>query len=293
MKNAIENSKLFEINEFNRNRDFIHDNWKSTDIDDWNTCIFDMGNGEPMLFVPIADSLEVYDSLLLKHFSGKNRVITFRRRENDRKTLYREDRAEDIKRILDYLNIERAHIVSHSSGSIAATTFALKHPQRVISYVWMNLSPVPAMDMAKWKRILGDMVKYIPLSDRLVSSLVAASCSGDKRNSLMYKRCLEQLNSVKESGRIKNIKKWFQRNIWSMADYRWDSKEKLDKLAMPVIVLNSDNDVVNSSRATELLEKNIRNSYGHKIIRGGYHLFQYACSDQVIRYMEEFYSSLK
>ncbi len=290
---GCEDNPLFEKQIFMENGDFIYRNWKGVDLDGWKTHILDTGQGEPIVFVPIAHGLEVFDSLLVKHFSRRNRVITFRRREDDSVVLGRESRADDIGRVMDYCSIEKAHLVGHSSGSIAATTFALKHPERVLSYVWMNLSPKPAMDMALWKRILANLLKFIPMPDDVVAGVVASSCSGGRKNSLLYERCLESFMSVKQSGRIKSTKKWFERNVWSCSFYDWSSPQKLEGLTMPVIVMNSDNDLVNSARATIMLEKLLPNSYGHKTVKGGYHLFQYPCADQVISFMESFYGSLR
>jgi len=287
----LENSTVLERNKFQENGNFIYQQWKTVDIGGWKTSILDIGKGEPIVFVPICQGLEVFDSLLIQRFSRANRIITYQRRENESRILDRESRANDLRQLLDYLGIERAHFVSHSSGSIAATTLALKQPSRFLSYVWMNLSPKPAMDMVWWKQWAASLLHYLPVSDHTVVSLVASTCSGGDRSSLYYARCYEQFIAIKKTAGVTSVKKWFERNVWTLANYDWSSG--LEKLTMPILLVNCDNDLVNSVKAMGMLEKQLPNCYGYKIVRGGRHFFQYVCSDQVIDYMEEFHSKLR
>jgi len=41
--------------------------------------------------------------------------------------------AEDVRRLLDHLGLERAHIVGYSMGAKIANTFRARHPQRVVT----------------------------------------------------------------------------------------------------------------------------------------------------------------
>lgn len=289
---GLENSPILEREQFQRNSDFINQQWQSTNINGWNTHILDLGEGSPIVFVPICRGLEVFDSLLIQHFSKNHRVITYQRREDENQVLDREKRAQDILEILEHLGIEKAHFVSHSSGSIATATLAMQQPSRFLSFVWMNLSPKPAMDMVWWKQWLANLVHYVPLSDHTVVDLVAGSCSGEKRSSLLYARCYAQFMSIKKTAGVSSVKRWFVRNVWSSAKYDWSTNTTLEKLTMPTLTMNSDNDLVNSSRAMAELERLLPNSHGYKIVRGGWHFFQYLCASQVIDHMEAFYVDL-
>lgn len=288
-----ENSPVLEKEQFQRNADFIHQQWKPANIEGWHTRIMDIGEGSPIVFVPICQGLEAFDSLLIRHFSKNHRVITYQRREDENRILDRESRARDLHQVVRHLGIEKAHFVSHSSGSIAATTLALEHPSLFLSYVWMNLSPKPAMDMPWFTKWLANSVHYIPLSDHQTVSLVANTCSGGERSSLLYARAYDQFMAIKKTAGVTSVKRWFERNVWSSAKYDWSASAALEKLTMPVLVVNSDNDTVNSEKAMGLLEKQLPNSYGYKIVKGGRHFFHYPCADQVIDYMEAFYTELE
>jgi len=290
---GMENSQNLEKEQFQRNADFIYRQWKPANIEGWNTRILDVGEGSPVVFVPICQGLEAFDSLLIQHFSKSHRVITYQRREDENSILGRESRARDLHQVVHHLGIEKAHFVSHSSGSIATTTLALEHPSLFLSYVWMNLSPKPAMDLVWWKKWLANLVRYVPLSDHTVVDLVAGSCSGEKKSSLLHARCYEQFMAIKKTAEVTSVKRWFERNVWSSAKYEWNTRAALEKLTMPVLAMNSDNDLVNSLKAMAGLEKLLPNSHGYKIVKGGWHLFQYLCADQVQDYMEAFYAELR
>lgn len=291
MNTSLENSAVFQKEIFQTNADFVYRQWKVVDIDGWKTRILDVGKGPAIVFVPVCQGMEAFDSLLMKHFAQNRRVITFQRREDENQDLNRKSRADDLEKVLDFFGIEKAHFVSHSSGSIATTTLALRDPDRFLSYVWMNLSPKPAADMVWWKRWAANLVQYLPLSDQLVVSLVASTCSGEDRSSLLYDRCYEQFMSVKETARVKSLKHWFNRNVWTLANYDWSTG--LEALTMPILLMNSDDDLVNSARAMGRLAPQLPNCYGYQLVNGGRHFFQYPCAEQVINYMEAFYAQLE
>lgn len=286
----LENSPLLEKAQFQENADFVYRQWRLTNVDGWQTFILDVGEGTPMIVVPIAQGLEAFDSLLLQHFAQKYRVITYQRREDENQILDRANRARDLQRILHHLGIEQAHFVSHSSGSVATTTLALECPSLFRSYVWMNLSPRAAMNMTWWRKKLADSIHYIPLSDHMIASLMASSTSGGNRSCLLYDRTYEQFMAIKRTAGVRSMKRWFERNVWTLAKYDWSTG--LDRLTMPILPMNSDNDIVNTAATMSQLQSQLPNNYGYKIVKGGLHFFHYLCADQVINYMEAFYREL-
>ena len=46
--------------------------------------------------------------------------------------------AKDLELLLDYLNIEKAHLVAQSMGGISALGFSVKHPERVLSIIFAD-----------------------------------------------------------------------------------------------------------------------------------------------------------
>lgn len=55
---------------------------------------------------------------------------------------YGVEMAEDVIRLLDHLQIKKAHLIGYSSGSFIAGYVAAKHPERVISVIYGGQAPV-------------------------------------------------------------------------------------------------------------------------------------------------------
>ncbi|MHA2394985.1 MAG: alpha/beta fold hydrolase [Promethearchaeota archaeon] len=49
--------------------------------------------------------------------------------------------AEDLKSLMDYLKIERAHILGYSLGGMVAQTFALNYPEKLNKLILINTTP--------------------------------------------------------------------------------------------------------------------------------------------------------
>lgn len=59
-----------------------------------------------------------------------------------------EDLADDAVALLDYLGIDRAHVVGASMGGMVAQTVAIRHPARVASLTSIMSTPSPAVGSA-------------------------------------------------------------------------------------------------------------------------------------------------
>jgi pimeloyl-ACP methyl ester carboxylesterase len=57
---------------------------------------------------------------------------------------YGTEQAEDIVRLLDHLQIKKAHLIGYSSGSFIAGHVVANHPERVISVIYGGQAPVIA-----------------------------------------------------------------------------------------------------------------------------------------------------
>jgi pimeloyl-ACP methyl ester carboxylesterase len=57
---------------------------------------------------------------------------------------YGAEMSEDVVRLLDHLEIEKAHLVGYSSGAFIAGKVAAEHPERVLSIVYAGQAPLVA-----------------------------------------------------------------------------------------------------------------------------------------------------
>src|SRR3990170_4649388 len=98
------------------------------------------GSGAPVVFVhEFAGDHRSWEPQI-RHFSRRYRSITFDARGYppsdvpEAVSAYSQNRAaDDIAAVLDYLGIDRAHIVGLSMGGFAALHFGFRHPARALS----------------------------------------------------------------------------------------------------------------------------------------------------------------
>ncbi len=95
-----------------------------------------IGDGEPLLCIhgAIVDS-QMYEELA-NVLSTKYRVILYDRRGNSRSTCRSrkfdmEDQIDDIKELIDFLEIDRINILGASAGAVVGIHFLEKYPENV------------------------------------------------------------------------------------------------------------------------------------------------------------------
>ncbi|MGD9889996.1 MAG: alpha/beta fold hydrolase [Dehalococcoidia bacterium] len=100
------------------------------------------GSGTPLVFShEFAGSYESWEPQV-RHFARRYRVITYNHRGYPPSTVPRDPAAyaeellvDDLRALLDALNIERAHIAGLSMGGAVTLKFAIAHPDRCIGAV--------------------------------------------------------------------------------------------------------------------------------------------------------------
>jgi aminoacrylate hydrolase len=117
-------------------------------IGDCNLYVEDHGDGFPLLFISGLSGFASYWQEQVPHFSRDFRVVLHDQRgvgQSDKSQIaYTVDQmAADVVALMDRLEIERAHLVGHSTGGAIAQTVAIKHPKRVAALVVSASWPKP------------------------------------------------------------------------------------------------------------------------------------------------------
>jgi pimeloyl-ACP methyl ester carboxylesterase len=101
------------------------------------------GDGAPLLMLAgLGCTAHVYAELA-PHLTDRFRVVALTRRGHGLTAQVEsgfalEDAAEDARRLMDTLGIERAHLVGHSMGCGEISVLAARHPERVASLVYVD-----------------------------------------------------------------------------------------------------------------------------------------------------------
>src|SRR5258707_15417410 len=89
-----------------------------------------MGQGAPLVFVPILEHLEFVYARQVRFFSQDRRVILYRRHETRRNFTSIQQRAEELREWLNHLEIVNADFIAHGDWVMVLLEIALRYPQR-------------------------------------------------------------------------------------------------------------------------------------------------------------------
>ena len=91
---------------------------------------------------------------------------------------YGPEMAADVVRLLDHLEIEKAHLVGYSSGAFIAGKVAATHPERVISVVYAGQAPLVAGTNAPQSSEVEVFAKAVDEGKDLGSYIIAVTPAG-------------------------------------------------------------------------------------------------------------------
>lgn len=178
-------------------------------------------------------------------------------------TLQFSDFADDLRRLLDHLQAERAHLVGLSMGGMIIQDFYGRHPERVATLALVDTSPgfATASEEAKREflaRRLEPLEKGLTPADiapGVVEVLVAKSASAAVR---------EQMRASMAALRVESYRQALHAIVTT------DFCSVLPKITVPTLVIVGEEDIVTPPSASEFLVKNITGAALVKIPGAGH-----------------------
>src|SRR5579864_15707 len=125
---------------FHADIEFLETKWQPVPIAAGNdVSVIDLGTGDPLVFIPIHEHLEFVYARQIHSFSASRRVILYRRAESRTHFVSLADRVEELRRVLDSLQISRSDFVAHGDAAMVLAEFALRYPERCRGLVIVSL----------------------------------------------------------------------------------------------------------------------------------------------------------
>ena len=192
----------------------------------------------------------------------------------------------DLLRLLDSLNIRRAHLVGNSMGGILAIDFALMHPERVASLVIVasgpNGLPVPQADM-----------------DAVMKVFRAAETEGPEKSAELWLAHPMVAVSSKQAGARELLRTMISENRSVFLLKHWPSEElnppaarRLGEIRAPTLVVIGGRDTEFSRRMGEEAARGIAGAK-RVVMAEGDHLSQMVSPAEFNRHVLSFWRSLK
>ncbi len=279
---------LVSDDEFLADEQFIQEHYQPATIEGWSTKIFDQGQGEAIVFVPIIRGLEVVYAKQLRAFAATNRVLLYERTESLDAPVYVEARVDEIRKLLDHLQIPRAHIVGLGDAGVPTFNFGRMHPDRCLSLTSLCLGPryrVPPYWLNEG--IINPLTERLPIEglvpNAVIRAMIIKATTGGGR--LPAHLIGHMVDHIPEQMRVHKYSVLPVTHHHEMRDWA-------QTLTVPTLLINRDDDpLAPVSEMQELLEQ-LPNCYGLKVLRDGGRFITYTWADVVTRLLQEFFAAV-
>jgi 3-oxoadipate enol-lactonase len=257
--------------------------------EDWETEVFDEGEGEPLLCIPIVAHAEVVYALQLRDLGRDYRAITYRRTEGTDRPITLADRGQEVRRLLDGLGIDRTHVVARTEGAMVGAEFALRHPDRCTSLVLITLGmdyaaqgPVWLTNLTNWlalhlpiERLVGD--------DRMRRAVVKYLSGPEQR--LTYGQLMQVYAQIPQFARMYRYSA-----VPLLLEH--DLRRSAHRITAPTLLITSDEDPRATAADLEALCRALPNCRGTHVLANGGRLVNYVLGDAVNRLIRAFLEQL-
>lgn len=296
---------------FSADVQYIESLWRRFPVGNVDMPLIDIGEGDPLVFVPILEHLEWVYARQVQAFSRSRRVILYRRRENRQRFVGLAERAGELLDVLDSLGLQQVDLVGHGDAAMVLFEFAIQYPRRCRSLTIIaqaadyRIAPHPFI----W--LLHELFLRLPVEHflpawflrRIVINYIIASRSnenesrGDDRGRLRRpgSRDMSNLSSPRLPRHLieeqfAKIARWPALYKFSVLPiiHNFDIRQLLHRLNMPVLLINRADDALSPEAETRWLAQHLPNCAGYHLIAGGERFFMYAQAEQVNAFMQAF-----
>jgi pimeloyl-ACP methyl ester carboxylesterase len=277
---------------FHTDVEYIEKLWRRTPVGQLDIPLIDIGEGEPLVFVPILEHLEFVYARQIRMFSQSRRVILYRRRETRTRPVGLTERAQELCSILDASGLTSVDLIAHGDAAMVLFEFAVRYPQRCRSLMIIaqgadyQIAPHPLIWFLHELFVRLPVEHFLPawFLRRIVINYIVAHDPVFDTNPI---RSLQRILIEEQFSKIALWPFVYKFSVLPII-HNYDMRERLDQLTMPVLLINRGDDVLAPEPETRWLSENLPNCAGYHIISGGGRFFMYSQADIVNQLIEKF-----
>ena len=292
---------------FHDDVDYIESLWQRRAVGDVDMPIIDIGQGEPLVFVPILEHLEFVYARQIRHFSQFRRVILYRRHETRSHFVSLPERAEELWRVLDSLGLERVDFVAHGDAAMVLFEFASRSPERCRSLSIIaqaadyQIAPHPFIWLLHEAYVRLPVEWFVParvIRNTVVNYITAHSdpqqTNAGSDGSSDHERQPRRLPPALIDEQFRKIAHWprvYKFSVLPVIHY-FDMRERLSGLTMPILLMNRADDALSPEAKTRWLASQLPNCAGYHVVPGGDRFFMYSEDRHVTPLIEQFLTTV-
>src|SRR6266849_3923532 len=292
MKAPTTSSPLIDEVTFHADVQYIESLWRRFPVGDVDVPLIDIGEGDPLVFVPILEHLEWVYARQVRAFSQSRRVVMYRRQEYRSRFVGLAERAGELLCVLDSLGLQQVDLVGHGDAAMVLFEFAIQYPERCRSLIIIaqaadyQIAPHPFI----W--LLHELFIRLPVEHFLpawfLRRIVIIYIMAQSPSSL-----LPRLPRHLIEEQFEKIAGWPAVYKFSVLPiiHNFDIRQLLHRLTMPILLINRADDALSPEAKTRWLAQHLPVCAGYHVIAGGERFFMYTEAEQVNRLMQIFLAS--
>ncbi|HYB02381.1 MAG TPA: alpha/beta hydrolase [Ktedonobacteraceae bacterium] len=271
---------------------YIENLWRRTPVGKIDLPIIDIGEGVPLVFVPVLEHLEFIYARQIREFSQSRRVILYRRREVRTHPVGFAERTEELCAVLDSLGLECVDLIAHGDAAMVLLEFAIRYPQRCRSLIIIaqgadyQIAPHPFIWLLHEIFVRLPVEHFLPawFLRRIVINYIVAHQTAPGTDLI----CRLPRNLIEEQ--FRKIALWpfvYKFSVLPIIHY-FDIRDRLDQLTMPILLINREDDVLAPEPKTHWFSEQIPDCAGYHVIPGGERFFLYSQAEIVNQFIANF-----
>lgn len=264
--------------------------WQRVPVGPLDVPLIDLGQGEPLVFVPILEHLEFVYARQIRALSQQQRVILYRRHETRTRTTDIAARVEELLNVLDALHLPQCDLIAHGDAAMVLLHFAIQHPERCRSLIIVaqgadyRISPDPFI----W--LLHELYLRLPVERMLPASIL-------RRTVIKYIIAHKQQNRTTPAlpahlieEQFSKIDAWPQVYKFSVLPiiHNFDIRQQLQRLTMPILLINRADDVLAPEYKTHWLAMHLPHCVSYQVVKGKERFFMYSQDAQITPLLARF-----
>src|SRR5690348_16972840 len=231
---------------------YIESLWRRFPAGNVDMPLIDIGEGEPLVFVPILEHLEWVYARQVRAFSRSRRVILYRRRENRQRFVGLAERAAELLDVLDSLRLEQVDLVGHGDAAMVLFEFAIQYPRRCRSLTIISQAADYQIAPHPFIWLLHELFLRLPVERvlpawflrRTVINYISARAQDTTTISYLPRVLIEE--------QFRKIGQWPSVYKFSVLPiiHSFDMRDRLGTLTMPILLINRADDALSPEAKT-------------------------------------------
>ncbi len=285
--NFVEQIKYIDREAFDDDVTWIEQRWRRRSIGAIDLPVIDLGENDqarPLIFVPVLEQLEFMYARQMRFFCQSRRTILYRRHESRTHFINRLARVEELRQVLDALNITSADFVGHGDAAMVVFEFALRYPERCHSLIIVAQGADYQIAPHPWIWILHELFLRLPV-DRIIPAswlrrIVLRYISHTQSEQRGIARSVPRLKLPDQyiAEQLAKIALWPSVYRYSVLPviHNFDIRDRLHFLDMPVLLINRMDDILSPLEKTSWLAEKLDPHCVYHLLEGTDRFFLYA-----------------